>query len=114
MTSNIILYIITRNKKTGGYEILSRDSLLLEPLISEIVPNKSIYDQCQELYNKYVPSYSNDYNIFTFLEIDITDSLDIIYFCFAPFEIKTADSYFLPITQNEILQKHIRKILNVV
>lgn len=111
MINRLLLYVITRNKSNMNYEILSTDSESINPLTTELMPNYHIQNQCQLLFDKYIKGYEN--NVFTFLDIDITDTLDIVYFCFVPFGIKPEISYFLPIKQNEIFIKHIRQILNV-
>ena len=113
MTSRILLYIVTRNKQTLNYEILSTDSESIKPLIIDVVPNIDIQDQCQVLYTQYILLHSEYRNIFTFLETDIADTVDLVYFCFVPFGLKVQNSYFLPVKQNEIFNRHIRQILNV-
>lgn len=113
MTSKILLYIITRNKQTMDYEVLSIDPESIKPPTLDVVANIDIQDQYQTLYNQYIINYSNINNIFTFLNIDVTETIDIIYFCFVPFGTKHQNSYFIPIKQNEIFTKHIRQIINV-
>lgn len=114
MTNNLLLYIITRNKQTLNYEILSKKKDLIEIPKCEMIPYRSILDRCNDLASQCFLLKHTDIFKFHFLTIDIKDSINTVYFCFAPFGLKTNNTYFIPIKHDQIYSEHIRQILNVI
>lgn len=112
LKTNIVLYILSRNKNNLEYYILStsKDSVIHPK--SEIIANHTLKDNCYDLYKKYI---NLDKNLLDFriLDIKIIDEIDIICFCLIPFNFPIKDSYLIPIKQDEISSSYLQKIINI-
>lgn len=115
MLSNIILYIITKNKTTNQYEVVSLNEIEFIPPSNEIIPNTDIKQNCFNIYRKYIDIHED---VFTCIYLDccITQNVDLIYFMMLPFSFTTKNIYFIPIKniKNELHIKNLQKIINIV
>jgi hypothetical protein len=113
ISTKISIYILSFNKKLLAYEILSTDQTILIPPSQEIIPNKNIDKNLFDLVSKYI-EVENDVFGYSFLDIDISENLNIIYFVTIPYNFPKKNCYFIPVnnTSNEFYIKNIQKILN--
>jgi hypothetical protein len=111
--TNLSIYIIAFNKKRQDYEILSTNEQVFSPPSQEIILNKDIQKNLFDLISKYI-DLENDIFGYTFLDINILENIDIIYYVMIPYEYPKKNCYFIPIinTDNEFYIKNIQKIIN--
>jgi hypothetical protein len=111
--NNLSIYILAFNKKRQEYEILSTSEHTFLPPSQEIILNKDIQKNLYSLISKYI-DIENDIFGYTFLDINILEHIDIIYYITIPYEYPKKNCYFVPITNtnNEFHIKNIQKILN--
>lgn len=109
MECSITICIVSLNKKTGKYEMLSTEKESVVCPSEKAKPNISIKNQIQDIAQKYVDIDAGILD-YIFLDINVTEKIDILYFCCVPAEITKTNTYFLQPSDYYaiILQKIIR------
>jgi hypothetical protein len=113
MESKITLYIVARNKTTSNYEILSTNKDDLQCPTADIVVDKTMQEQLYELLKKHIDIENGIIN-YIFLDIKITNKINIIYFCCVPIDLPIQNSHFLPLNNNYDHIINLQKIINII
>lgn len=111
INAQVELVILSLNKISLEYEILSLDKYNLSTPKVEIVPESDIESMLNRLIESYI-NISSSYIKPKLYNVDIFNSkLTISYFYIMPFGVSTKNSFFLPIKEYINYQTNFSKII---
>jgi hypothetical protein len=114
ITAILNLYILSFNKQTLDYEILSLDQDRINPLTSLIENQKSLDEIIISLIEKHLEVSSSFIN-YKLSDADIiNDKLVLSYYCLIPFNIRVKECFTLPINDYAIYSKNLKKIVSAI
>lgn len=114
ITATLNLYILSFNKQTLEYDILSLDQEDLKPLSASIESQKSLDEMVVSLIEKHLDISASFIN-YKLSDADIVnDELVLSYYCLIPFNIQTRDCFSVPINNYAIYSKNLKKIISAI
>jgi hypothetical protein len=108
-TLNLIVLILDDTQFEYNILSLNEDKIVLPSL--EIIEYLDIDKSVKHILSSYIKDDIAQYVNYKFIDIDITDQLNIYYHCFITFNTKIQNSYKISIKKYENNLPNIQKIL---
>lgn len=108
VTIKLVVFIL--EEKSFKYNILSLDSSNLDLPSIDIEKYQDIDTTLKHLIERYVKVNNNFCIKSKLIGVNISEQVDIVYYCIIPFNPAVKDSYLLDLEKYEPISNDIRKV----